>query len=330
MTSSVKLSFCMPVYNREEYITEAIESVLKLKSPKNYELIIVDGGSTDKTGSICVSYAKKFPQIKYFKDKKNYGFLDGFKKCIQYVRGLYLFFLPSDDILLLRSFDPLIRKMEDNDNLAIISTNLRLFTHSVVNYSKNVVFFKGTKKFRTGKDALYHWVTQSTLASVGGALFRSKIAKKYINLVPDTANYFPMMYLGGLITRFYDAFHYKCFSFAQRLRNETNQMANKQYLSMSVFEELLSMINSFDLDQKSKKNLVRLNVSGYVGSLISMRSYAKFNIYLKFVFFLIKNNPFVLLKTKFYIYLLISLFVPKIILFKLLKLYRSRKRWLSL
>ena len=330
MTSSVKLSFCMPVYNREEFVSEAIESVLKLKNPKNYELVIVDGGSTDKTSLICASYAKKFSQIKYFRDKKNYGFLDGFKKCIQYTHGRYLFFVPSDDILLLRSFDPLIKKMDDNDNLAIISTNLRLFTYSVVNYSKNVVFFKGTKKFRAGKNALYHWVTQSTLASVGGALFRSKIAKKYINLVPDTANYFPMMYLGGLIADRYNVLHYNCFSFAQRLSNETHQMANKQYLSMSVFEELLLLINSFNLDRTAKKKLLRLNVDGYVGSLISMRCFARFTIYLRFVSFLIKNNPFVLLKPKFYVYLFISLLVPKIILFKLLKLYRHRKRWLSL
>ena len=65
------ISIIMPVYNSEKYISEAIESVCN-QSYKNWELLIVNDGSTDYTSKIIDDFAKKDSRIKVF-HRKNEG-----------------------------------------------------------------------------------------------------------------------------------------------------------------------------------------------------------------------------------------------------------------
>ena len=52
LDNEIKISVIMPVYNSEQYVSAAIESVLT-QSYKNFELIIIDDGSSDRSGEIC-------------------------------------------------------------------------------------------------------------------------------------------------------------------------------------------------------------------------------------------------------------------------------------
>ena len=63
-----KVSIIMPVYNAEKYVSEAIESV-RNQSYENWELIIVDDGSTDRSPEIIDAYSRKDPRIKSFHQK---------------------------------------------------------------------------------------------------------------------------------------------------------------------------------------------------------------------------------------------------------------------
>ena len=65
-----KISVLMPVYNGEEYLREAIESILG-QTFSNFEFLIVDDGSKDKSVSVISSY--KDPRIKIIKNKTNLG-----------------------------------------------------------------------------------------------------------------------------------------------------------------------------------------------------------------------------------------------------------------
>ena len=56
------ISIVVPVYNAEKYIRQTIDCVLR-QSYKNWELILVDDGSTDSTGKICDRYGEKYERI---------------------------------------------------------------------------------------------------------------------------------------------------------------------------------------------------------------------------------------------------------------------------
>jgi glycosyltransferase involved in cell wall biosynthesis len=315
----------MPVYNREQFIAEAFDSILKLKKPKNYEIVVVDGGSTDKTSAICRSYVKKYPRIKYYRDKQNYGFLDGFKKCIRYATGEYIFFLPSDDILLIDDFTPLLKIMDRDKKIGVLGTNLRLFTTDLVNYSKNQIFVDKNVRYKAGYDALVNWLLHSSLASVGGTIFRTNQAQKYINKL-GFANFFPMIHLAILILDHCDAYHYNIISFAQRQTNQGNQLANKQYYSLDVFHEIMSLIDLIPVDKKTIDKLKKQTIANLYPSLISVRCYANSKIFFSFLKFLLQNNIQIILEIRFWIYLTLSIIVPKKLLFRFLLHYRDNKK----
>lgn len=88
-------SITIPVYNVEKYIRQCLDSVLG-QTFGDFEVIILDDGSTDQSGSICDEYAKKDSRIRVVHDI-NMGLLMARRRALQYVKGQYILFLDSDD-----------------------------------------------------------------------------------------------------------------------------------------------------------------------------------------------------------------------------------------
>ena len=93
---NVDLSIIMPAYNVEEYIKEAIYSILNQKTKYSYELIIVNDGATDKTKEIIQSIESD--KIKYI-EQKNQGLSGARNTGINNAVGKYITFMDSDDLL---------------------------------------------------------------------------------------------------------------------------------------------------------------------------------------------------------------------------------------
>ena len=98
METSPLVSVLMTAYNRQKYIGEAIESVLA-SSYTNFELIIVDDFSSDKTVEIAYQYQAKDNRIQVFKNNKNLGQFTNRNKAIELSKGDFIKFLDSDDCL---------------------------------------------------------------------------------------------------------------------------------------------------------------------------------------------------------------------------------------
>lgn len=88
-------SILVPVYNVEKYLPQCIESVLT-QDFDDYELILVNDGSTDRSADICKKYAAEDNRIKYY-SKSNEGLLLTRRYGIQRAQGEYILFLDSDD-----------------------------------------------------------------------------------------------------------------------------------------------------------------------------------------------------------------------------------------
>ena len=105
----------MTAYNREKYIAEAIESVLG-SSYTNFELIIVDDGSTDNTVAIARSFEAKDKRIKVFINDKNLGDYPNRNKAAGYANGKYLKYVDSDDKLFPEGLQYCVQNMENFEN----------------------------------------------------------------------------------------------------------------------------------------------------------------------------------------------------------------------
>lgn len=90
-----KISIIVPVYNVEQYIHKCVDSILN-QTFENFELILVDDGSTDNCGRICDEYATKDDRIVVI-HKKNGGQASARNKGIDAAKGEYIGFVDSDD-----------------------------------------------------------------------------------------------------------------------------------------------------------------------------------------------------------------------------------------
>jgi glycosyltransferase involved in cell wall biosynthesis len=90
------VSILLPAYNAEETISKSIESIFG-QTYQEYELIIIDDGSTDKTEEIIKSYSSN-PKIIYIKNEKNIGLIETLNKGIRVSKGEFLARIDADDI----------------------------------------------------------------------------------------------------------------------------------------------------------------------------------------------------------------------------------------
>lgn len=90
-------SVIVPVYNVAEWLVECIESILK-QTYSDYELILVDDGSTDESGKLCDEYAGKYSRIRVI-HKKNGGLSEARNFGEEVAKGEYLLFVDSDDYI---------------------------------------------------------------------------------------------------------------------------------------------------------------------------------------------------------------------------------------
>src|ERR1700721_1865208 len=91
-----KVSILFPTYNREPYLVQAIESVIR-QTYENWELLISDNCSSDNTPEILQEYAKKDSRILYWQNEKNIGPGPNYNKCIARASGDYIELFGADD-----------------------------------------------------------------------------------------------------------------------------------------------------------------------------------------------------------------------------------------
>lgn len=94
---SMTFSVVIAVYNVEQYLEECLESILT-QTYKDYEVILVDDGSKDKSPEICDRYAEQYPQISVI-HKKNGGASSARNEGLRHASGAYVLFLDSDDYI---------------------------------------------------------------------------------------------------------------------------------------------------------------------------------------------------------------------------------------
>ncbi|MGV3026914.1 bifunctional glycosyltransferase/CDP-glycerol:glycerophosphate glycerophosphotransferase [Clostridium thermobutyricum] len=92
-----KISIIIPVYNVEEYLKETFESLIN-QDMKDFEVILIDDGSTDRSFDILKEYSNKYEYIKVYK-QNNSGPSKARNKGLSLAKGEYIIFMDSDDIL---------------------------------------------------------------------------------------------------------------------------------------------------------------------------------------------------------------------------------------
>lgn len=115
---NIILSIIIPVYNVEKYIDDCLRNLIKSTS-SNFEIILVDDGSTDNSGRICDFYQSKDSRIRSL-HKENGGLSSARNYGMKFAKGKWFSFVDSDDVVAENYVDHLLRIIVTEENVDIL------------------------------------------------------------------------------------------------------------------------------------------------------------------------------------------------------------------
>lgn len=166
------LSIIVPVYNVEQYIEEALDSILK-QSFTDFELILINDGSTDKSGLICEEYAAKDKRILVVHQTNN-GVSAARNTGLNNVSGKYITFIDPDDVVSQETFLRNIQYLEEHADVDIIQYPAYYY------YGSDKAYFKLIAPcVLAGKEQLlrYWWSGDLLDGALWNKFFRSSLFK---------------------------------------------------------------------------------------------------------------------------------------------------------
>lgn len=151
----MKLSIIIPVYQAQDTLDRCIESIL-LQSFTDYEIILVDDGSTDECPILCDNYTQKDHRISVI-HKQNGGLSDARNAGIRQAKGEYITFIDSDDAIQEETLQPLIDELLIHPDIDVIEypvkerighpTKEKLLTFYKKSYENNIDYWLGEQAY---------------------------------------------------------------------------------------------------------------------------------------------------------------------------------------
>jgi len=123
---SPKVTIALPVYNGENYLAEAIESLLA-STFEDFELVISDNCSTDSTADICRRFAADDPRVRYHRTERNLGAAPNFNRAWELARGRYFRWAAHDDRTAPEFLERCVEVLDDDPGVVLAHTQVRRF-----------------------------------------------------------------------------------------------------------------------------------------------------------------------------------------------------------
>jgi len=159
------VSICIPTYNRKEYLIETLNSILA-QTYKDYEIVIVDDGSTDGTEDMI----KELGLPVTYHWQQNSGDAAARNKLIELAQGKYISFIDSDDLLLPDAIERLVKVMEEEtEDVIVYGSYFRIDEYGNV-------YGKCKRRLYSGR--ITEYLFETILVHACGSLFPTKILRE--------------------------------------------------------------------------------------------------------------------------------------------------------
>ena len=173
----MRISVIIPVYNVENYLHYAMDSLFR-QTYKNFEVILVNDGSTDDSGRLCEEYAQQYDNV-FVYHKKNGGLSDARNFGVENAKTDWIFFLDPDDYIEAFTFELLIN-LQKKYNVPLVSTKVE--STNIFNDYKNLKY-KGldlTSTVKVKKEKALELMLENKIATVSACakLYHKKILQE--------------------------------------------------------------------------------------------------------------------------------------------------------
>jgi glycosyltransferase involved in cell wall biosynthesis len=255
-----KVSIVIAVYNCQEFISSAINCIIK-QSYKNWELLIVNDGSTDLTKKIICSYESE--KIKIINLKNNIGpyrALDlAFKKC----KGKYIAILDADDISHPKRLESQVIKLDRDDKIGLVCTLVK-------GIDENNEIIKSISRFVSNKDFNNRFPCENLIGN-SSVMFRKNLIKElgYYNnsfFYSCDYNFFLKVFLRykiRIIKKYYTFHRFHKNQRTKTLKKKIIFKENIQHLNWALKQSLINKNNIFIFINNYLKNIIK-----YLANLI--------------------------------------------------------------
>lgn len=303
----VKVSVIVPIYNVEEYINKCIKSILN-QTFKDFELILIDDGSTDNSGDICDTY-KSIDDRVYVIHKENGGLSDARNFGIDYATGKFLYFIDGDDFIQEDTLESMYESiMKTNSDIAICNM-IRYYGEGDIEK-----FYCPVEKMKS-LDNNYRFETLSQ-PSVCNKMFESVLfdnikfpLKKYYE---DTFIYHELLFkakrvvLTGKDSYYYrsrrgsiisEGYNKKYFDFIEAVylravfldKNNVHKYADEAYLHL--YSSLVNAYKNIEINGHEEKSLLGKSKDKYDEIFKRIIKDSHFNLKQKIRFFVLRYYP---------------------------------------
>lgn len=148
----MKVSYILPIYNVEKYLSECVESIL-VQTYRDFEILLVDDGSPDNCPALCDEWAKKDSRIKAL-HKPNGGLSDARNYGLEHAQGDYVVFVDSDDFWVNKDcLQRLMNVVDAHPECDFIGFNCSYYYSDSKTYNKWVAYDESLSK-PTDKDTV--------------------------------------------------------------------------------------------------------------------------------------------------------------------------------
>jgi glycosyltransferase involved in cell wall biosynthesis len=273
------VSIVMCTYNGQEYLDEQIESVLNQDYP-NFELIVVDDHSIDKTWELLESWQKKSNRIKIFRNEVNLGYNKNFERAIQLASGDFISICDQDDIWLPQKISKTIDAFTDKNIILAHCRSVRLENNDLKFYKAKLHHhFEGndTRKLFFFNQVMGH-----------DMVFRKELVSKIVP-IPQGMSY--DWWIAVIATCYGTVVSVEDYLVYHRIHSQNNffnknATSKKRELDLEDTLKLFSNIGS--LNNEKKRYLNHL-----IGLLTHHNQREKISFNFKLFLFLLKNRKIV-------------------------------------
>ncbi|RWS41895.1 glycosyltransferase family 2 protein [Bacillus mycoides] len=164
------VSVIVPIYNVERYINRCIKSVLG-QTYENFELLLVDDGSSDNSGKICDEYAKRDNRI-IVKHISNSGVSNARNLGIKYATGEWLLFLDGDDILEFNTIEIICKNIREHKDMDMLIGSFKY------NIAHDIVCANNEDSYKKGIDIVREYGLWKVKTCMGAFAVKKEIIDK--------------------------------------------------------------------------------------------------------------------------------------------------------
>ena len=292
----IKISVCIPAYNRPELLIPLLDSVVNQKYT-NYEIVICEDASPmrEQIRDIIDEYKLKWPGIfHYYENESNLGYDGNIRNLIAKASGDYCFFMGNDDLMYPDSLAKVASAISRYDNIGAVLRTYASFDESPDNINQVFRYFENETFFSAGSDTITTFYRRSVVIS--GLVINRSEALKYSTDIFDGTLLYQLYLVANILTEMNGVFSPKILALYRNggipdfgnSEKEKEKYVPKVQTPDSSIHFMKGMLEILKWTEENRNiqivKRITTDIGNYCYPILSIQAKQPFGVFLKYAY----------------------------------------------